>query len=145
MMVASSPLNTFQLICGNRMQIKICNRNHLLHLVGILFPHINNDVQSKSLHISVDLCADWWLVVVTTVTKLWVPEMVENFCPSEGGLGIMELIKCSYGNILTTASQYTHVHTHTHTHTVHKISPWNIEVFTVENIFMWTFYCVLYF
>jgi uncharacterized PurR-regulated membrane protein YhhQ (DUF165 family) len=34
----------------------------------------------------------------------------------------MELIKCSYGNILTTASQhqcavYTHTHTHTHTHT----------------------------
>jgi hypothetical protein len=27
---------------------KICNENHLLHLVGILFPHINDDAQSKS-------------------------------------------------------------------------------------------------
>ena len=27
---------------------KICNKNHLLHLVGILFPHINDDARSKS-------------------------------------------------------------------------------------------------
>jgi hypothetical protein len=27
---------------------KICNKNHLLHLVGILFPHINEDARSKS-------------------------------------------------------------------------------------------------
>ena len=26
---------------------KICNKNHLLHLVGILFPHINDDARSK--------------------------------------------------------------------------------------------------
>ena len=26
---------------------RICNKNHLLHLVGILFPHINDDAQSK--------------------------------------------------------------------------------------------------
>jgi hypothetical protein len=28
---------------------KICNKKHLLHLVGILFPHINDDTRSKSL------------------------------------------------------------------------------------------------
>ena len=28
---------------------KICNKNHLLHLVGILFSHINDDARSKSL------------------------------------------------------------------------------------------------
>jgi hypothetical protein len=28
---------------------KICNKNHLLHLIGILFPHINDDTWSKSL------------------------------------------------------------------------------------------------
>ena len=28
---------------------KICNKNHLLHLVGILFPHINDDARSESL------------------------------------------------------------------------------------------------
>jgi hypothetical protein len=27
---------------------KICNKNHLLHLVGILFPHIDDDAWSKS-------------------------------------------------------------------------------------------------
>jgi hypothetical protein len=27
---------------------KICNKNHLLHLVGILFPHIKDDARSKS-------------------------------------------------------------------------------------------------
>ena len=26
---------------------KICNKNHMLHLVGILFPHINGDAHSK--------------------------------------------------------------------------------------------------
>ena len=26
---------------------KICNKNHLLHPVGILFPHINDDARSK--------------------------------------------------------------------------------------------------
>ena len=26
---------------------KICNKNHLLHLVGILFPHINDDARLK--------------------------------------------------------------------------------------------------
>jgi hypothetical protein len=31
---------------------KICNKKHLLHLVGILFPHINDDARSKSLQIS---------------------------------------------------------------------------------------------
>jgi hypothetical protein len=30
---------------------KICNKKHLLHLVGVLFPHINDDAQSKSLQI----------------------------------------------------------------------------------------------
>jgi len=28
---------------------KICNKYHLLHLVGVLFPHINDDAWSKSL------------------------------------------------------------------------------------------------
>ena len=31
------------------MQQKICNKYHLLHLVGVLFPHINEDARSKSL------------------------------------------------------------------------------------------------
>jgi len=28
---------------------KICNKYHLLHLVGVLFPHNNDDARSKSL------------------------------------------------------------------------------------------------
>ena len=31
---------------------KICNKSHLLHLVGFSFPHINDDARSKSLQIS---------------------------------------------------------------------------------------------
>ena len=34
-----------------RASNKICNKNHLLHLVGILFLHINYDAPSKSLQI----------------------------------------------------------------------------------------------
>ena len=30
---------------------KFCNKNHLLHLVGILFPHINDYARTKSLQI----------------------------------------------------------------------------------------------
>jgi hypothetical protein len=35
---------------------KIYNKNHLLHLVGILFPHINEDAPSKSLQKSILIC-----------------------------------------------------------------------------------------
>jgi hypothetical protein len=38
---------------------KICNKNHLLHLVGILFPHINEDARSKSLQIYTK-CIELW-------------------------------------------------------------------------------------
>ena len=40
---------------------KICNKNHLLHLVGILFPHIKDDARSKSLQIfpQFDLQSPW--------------------------------------------------------------------------------------
>jgi hypothetical protein len=34
-----------------RASNKICNKYHLLHLVGILFPHINEDARPKSLQI----------------------------------------------------------------------------------------------
>ena len=37
---------------------KICNKNHLLHLVGILFPHINDDARSKSHQIYI--CMHLW-------------------------------------------------------------------------------------
>jgi hypothetical protein len=37
---------------------KICNKKHLLHLVGILFPHINDDARSKSLQVYYVFCMD---------------------------------------------------------------------------------------
>ena len=45
---------------------KICNKNHLLHLVGILFPHINDDALSKPhqiqyFHFSGPKIIAWWL------------------------------------------------------------------------------------
>ena len=39
---------------------KICNKNHLLHLVGILFPHVNDDVRSKPHQIYL-LCYLLWM------------------------------------------------------------------------------------
>ena len=42
---------------------KICNKNHLLHLVGILFPRINDNAQSKSHQIwnnMIIVCINWW-------------------------------------------------------------------------------------
>ena len=40
---------------------KICNKNHLLHLVGILFPHINDDARSKPHQICT--CVTWQGIV----------------------------------------------------------------------------------
>ena len=37
---------------------KICNKYHQLHLVGTLFPHINDDARSKSLQISDKICRE---------------------------------------------------------------------------------------
>jgi hypothetical protein len=42
---------------------KICNKNHLLHLVDILFPHINDDARSKSLHIKIKLFVGFYIRV----------------------------------------------------------------------------------
>ena len=46
--------NTFELLMMSIMvpetclaSNKICNKNHMLHLVGILFPHIKDDARSK--------------------------------------------------------------------------------------------------
>ena len=34
---------------------KVCNKYHLLCLVGILFPHINDDTRSESLQMTMDV------------------------------------------------------------------------------------------
>ena len=51
--------NTLELLMMGIMMLEtcwasnqICNKKHLLHLVGILFPHINDDARSKLLQIS---------------------------------------------------------------------------------------------
>jgi hypothetical protein len=38
---------------------KICNKNHLFHLVGILFLDINDDARSKP-HQTYKRCWKWW-------------------------------------------------------------------------------------
>ena len=42
---------------------KICNKNHLLHLVGILFPHNNDDARSKSHQIN--------FYIIFTMGHMW--------------------------------------------------------------------------
>jgi hypothetical protein len=56
---------------------KICNKKFLLHLVGILFPHINDDALSKSLQTSIisynaqrSCTADHWTRPVTSYTAV---------------------------------------------------------------------------
>ena len=46
---------------------KICNKNHLLHLVGILFPHINVDAMSKpyQIHTAIPI---FYLVLTDSAT-----------------------------------------------------------------------------
>ena len=46
----------------HRASNKICDKYHLLHLVGILFPHINDDARSESLQIQI--YAGFYLTVV---------------------------------------------------------------------------------
>jgi hypothetical protein len=55
--------NTLELLMMGKMvpetcwaSNKICNKNHLSHLVGILFPHIIDDARSKSLQTSTMFC-----------------------------------------------------------------------------------------
>ena len=47
---------------------KICNKNHLLPLVGILFPHINDDARSKSHQICKFMSSDIKIQKVSPVT-----------------------------------------------------------------------------
>ena len=57
----------------------ICNKNHLFHPVGILFPHINDDSPSKSHQISKTLCIPekyfWSDTAEIIVGELYVGEM----------------------------------------------------------------------
>ena len=49
---------------------KICNKNHLLHLVGILFLHIKDDALSKSLQrlsVLYKLCNKWISIVIVII------------------------------------------------------------------------------
>ena len=44
---------------------KICNKSHLLHLVGILFPRVNDDARSKPHQILVPFLQIFWIVEFT--------------------------------------------------------------------------------
>ena len=54
---------------------KICNKNHLLHLVDILFPHINDDARSKShqIYLKIDICLRIWTEVDMVYTSAFIP------------------------------------------------------------------------
>jgi hypothetical protein len=51
---------------------KLEYKNHLLHLVGILFPHINDDARSKSLRIwNILLCSIYVAAIYTGGIFVW--------------------------------------------------------------------------
>jgi hypothetical protein len=51
---------------------KICNKNRLLHLVDILFPHINDDARSKSHQtVLVDLLSETLVFVIWEHYFIW--------------------------------------------------------------------------
>jgi hypothetical protein len=61
---------------------KICNKNHLLRVVGILFPHINDDARSKSHQI-------------LSVSYIQINKVVENICFYNSGLNYAFAIRFS--------------------------------------------------
>ena len=44
---------------------QICNKNHLLHLVGILFLHINDDARSKSIQHYIYFDSTWLFTILS--------------------------------------------------------------------------------
>jgi hypothetical protein len=47
---------------------KIWNWNHMLHLVGILFPHINDDARSKSHQMDIPISYQKNIIIIITTT-----------------------------------------------------------------------------
>ena len=68
---------------------KICNKNHLLHLVGILFPHINDDTRSKSLQIYNYV----WLHLSILVKKVHI--------------GVISGVRCCVNDVFLFLGRYT--------------------------------------
>ena len=52
---------------------KICNKNHLLHLVGILFPYSNDDARSKPHQIHCKRICLFSLVVCINTPSIYIP------------------------------------------------------------------------
>ena len=73
---------------------KICNKKHLLHLVGILFPHINDDARSKSLQI-MSVCQAVAMVSLHTErihTEFWEEKQLWD----EGGRMSLRCVRHKY-------------------------------------------------
>jgi hypothetical protein len=71
---------------------KICNKNHLLHLVCILFPHINDDARSKphQRHFNLILIRDipfcWIIRSLALFTHLCSPHHMPHIQPFSSSL-----------------------------------------------------------
>ena len=59
---------------------KICNKNHLLHLVGNLFPHINDDARSKPHQIKFNLNYFMVSVCISAASNEYKNEYSWNQC-----------------------------------------------------------------
>jgi hypothetical protein len=65
---------------------KICNKNHLLHLVGILFPHINEDARSKPHKTCVNILiwtGNFWLRDINFVEMITQRVLLTPMCQIE--------------------------------------------------------------
>ena len=126
---------------------KICNKYHLLHLVGILFPYINDDAQSESLQMKRNICVNVRVCCNSRrqkcdqkrkmeVFKVWRPYNINtayvecknksdtsNVRGNWNDVGIIQKIPAQRtgpaGHQRTTENSHTGhcTHTHTHTHT----------------------------
>ena len=76
-----------------RASNKICNKYHLLHLVGILFPHINGNARSESLQIYIYYCLCVGLLHLHLINQVLSLFVVEHW----------EGVKCFHPFLLLTS------------------------------------------
>ena len=78
----------------------ICNKNYLLHLVAILFPHINNDARQNHIKFRWFVCSETivlllWRSFLFWQYKIWIPHSDDVEVSSLQGCNICRLVNSS--------------------------------------------------